>query len=257
MNANLGFLLRSHNEIYSKYSTFTEKQISNQLSYWKTTPTAWRSCIDKFLLKTNDTSAAFGSPSIERFGNREVITPVLQSSSYSLSTSPQLQTEFQSPTSLFEAKLIGRRIILLKFPGVEKAFRNDYETMKVSFDYPRNVVNAVALGHQRFLTHLAENLNNWIRIVALIFPEQYQLGNEIFSRDATGKHVLRTAELGFNILNFNIIVNGGGNCRQNPNQRIRAHWIFHKYAKSPPSVAFVEESSRHKIEALRHKFAGM
>lgn len=160
-------------------------------------------------------------------------------------------------SSLFEAKLIGRRIILLKFPGVEKAFRNNYETVKVSFDYPRKVVNAVALGHQRFLTHLAENLNNRIRIVALIFPEQYQLGNEIFSRDATGKHVLRTAELGFNILNFNIIVNGGGNCRQNPNQRIRAHWIFHKYAKSPPSVAFVEESSRHKIEALRNKFAGM
>lgn len=97
VNANLGFLLRSHHEIYSKYSSLTKKQISNQLSYWKTTPTAWRSCIDKFLLKTNDTGAAFGSPSIERFGNREVITPVLQSSPYSLSTSPQLQTEFKSP----------------------------------------------------------------------------------------------------------------------------------------------------------------
>lgn len=172
---------------------------------------------------------------------------------------PREPLEATELSSVFEAKLIGRRIVLLKIPGAEKAFQADYETMKVNFEYPRNIANAVALGHQRFLAHLAENVNNRIRIVALIFPEQYQLGNEIFSRDTTGKHVLRTAELGFNVEDFTIVVNGQGNRRQlrKPNQRIRAHWIFHKYAKSPPSVAFVEESSRHKIEALRHKFAGM
>lgn len=153
------------------------------------------------------------------------------------------------PDQFFDAKLITRNAILVKTPSTSRGFFENYGQISVSFDKSHPSYKAVKLGHDLGRADQSNDINLRVRFVLLKFPVFYQLGNEIFSKDATDASSVANYTFSAYSYTHNSVRLLGGN--------IRASWLFHKHTMNPLRKTIKPKQVDQSLEKMNKMLSGM
>jgi hypothetical protein len=83
----------------------------------------------------------------------------------------------------FDAKLVNPHVLLFKIPTILRDLRDHHDICLACYNKNHPAYEAVILGHHEAHVHFSEEINR-IRFVALVFPNFYELSNDVFSPNA-------------------------------------------------------------------------